>query len=140
MMVARLSNLKRGTTQSCGCLRAELLLKRNAGTRNHAYRHGQVDTPLYGVWKNMKGRCLNQNHPEYCDYGGRGINVCKQWQRSAAAFIQWALAHGYERGLYLDREDNDGNYTPNNCRFVTPKVSIHNRRPRSRWKTERQHR
>lgn len=84
--------------------------------------------PLYAVWANMKKRCGNPNVPQFKDYGGRGIVVCEEWRGSSRAFISWALANGWRSGLQLDRRDNDGPYAPGNCRFVTRKVNVRNRR------------
>ena len=75
----------------------------------------------------MKGRCENPNRPNYKNYGGRGIKVCEEWHE-ASNFIRWALNNGYKRGLQLHRIDNDGDYCPENCRFVTPKENSRNRR------------
>jgi len=88
--------------------------------------HGYTNHPLYVVWANMKQRCYNKNNTQYKDYGGRGIAVCEEWM-SAKAFIDWALPL-WKKGLELDRTDNDGNYCPENCRFVTSKENVHNQR------------
>lgn len=82
---------------------------------------------LFNVWQSMKSRCENPNRSNYHRYGGRGIEVCDEWH-SAESFVKWALSNGYQRGLQLDRIDNDGNYCPENCRFVTPKENSRNRR------------
>ena len=82
---------------------------------------------LFNTWQTMKGRCENPNRQKYKDYGGRGIAVCSEWQ-IAENFVRWALQNGYADGLQLDRIDNDGNYCPENCRFVTPKENSRNRR------------
>lgn len=84
--------------------------------------------PLYAVWANMKKRCGNPKSPQFMDYGGRGIVVCEEWCVSSRAFVAWALANGWKPGLQLDRCDNDGPYSPGNCRFVTRKVNQRNRR------------
>lgn len=62
----------------------------------------------------------------YYRYGGRGITVCEEWH-DFLCFADWALAHGWERGLHIDRVDNNGPYTPDNCRFVTPLANNQNR-------------
>jgi hypothetical protein len=90
-------------------------------------RHGYSDHPLYSVWQNMRARCYYSSYNNYKDYGGRGITVCDEWENSAKTFIEWAKTL-WEPGLQIDRRDNNGNYTPENCRFVTPKENTLNRR------------
>jgi hypothetical protein len=90
--------------------------------------HGYTYHPLYQVWSDMKRRCYNQNMKQYKDYGGRGISVCRIWRNDSKSFIEWALSNGWKQGLVIDRINNDGNYTPGNCRFVTRKKSAQNRR------------
>ena len=83
--------------------------------------------PLMSVWDNMISRCYNRSKgPGYERYGGRGITVCDEW-RHFPAFKAWALPL-WEPGLQLDRINNEGNYEPSNCRFVTPAEQARNRR------------
>ena len=86
--------------------------------------------PLYRIWSEMRQRCYNKNNKRYDDWGGRGIKVCNDWLYASGSFINWALSHGWKKGLLIDRIDNNGHYTPNNCRFTTPKISSNNRRLR----------
>jgi hypothetical protein len=67
----------------------------------------------------MRQRCSNSNHPDYKDYGGRGITVCNEWRDSFETFYEWATTHGYSEDLSIDRIDVNGNYEPDNCRFIT---------------------
>ena len=90
-------------------------------------KHGESKTPLYRVWNQMVCRCTNPTHQSFADYGGRGIRVCNEWQ-SYVPFRTWALSNGYRKGLLLDRRDNDGNYEPSNCRWVSGYTSAQNRR------------
>ena len=84
---------------------------------------------LYNMWYNIRARCYNPKKNQYKDYGGRGIKICKRWL-DRDTFIAWCLNNGWKPGLQLDRRNNDGNYTPSNCRFVTPKENSNNQRVR----------
>lgn len=76
----------------------------------------------------MIGRCTDYWNDAYENYGGRGIAVCDEWLKSSMAFVEWGLANGYEWGLEIDRIDNDGDYAPDNCRFVTHRINCNNKR------------
>lgn len=112
-LITRASNLKSGATSSCGCLHKP---------------HGGHGTRLYRIWKGMKDRCRRCSHSSYECYGGRGISVCEEWNQSFETFREWALANGYRDGLTIDRVEVDGNYCPENCRWVTMKEQGNNRR------------
>lgn len=116
--VAELAN---GVTKSCGCLVIEQVTALS-------YKHGGEGTVLYSIWRGMKSRCANKNTENYKTYGGRGISVCDEWDGNFQPFKQWAESHGYEKGLQIDRIDVNGNYCPENCRWVTPKINGNNRR------------
>lgn len=114
--------VKHGTQKSCGCLQKEAVQKSNK-------KHGEAGTKLYYVWTAMKQRCNNINNKEYKNYGGRGIKVCEEWEKSNGyiTFRNWALQHGYKNKLTLDRIDNDGDYTPDNCRWITARENCNNK-------------
>lgn len=93
--------------------------------------HGGTKSPLFAVWNAMKQRCFNPNDKGFVNYGGRGISVCSEWSSNFVAFRDWSIANGYAAGLQIDRRNNDGNYEPLNCRWVTSMVNNSNKRKRS---------
>ena len=113
-----------GTTKSCGCSRSKI------GKSNPNYRHGGLTKtnkdPLYAHYRAMKERCYNPNYHHYYRYGERGIFVCQEWLDNFLIFKEWALKHGYKKGLSLDRINNDEGYTPQNCRWVDQKTQVRN--------------
>lgn len=90
--------------------------------------HGLSKTKLYGVWSSMKNRCACESSTSWKNYGGRGIRVCDEWVNSFVAFKEWADQNGYSSGLQLDRIDTNGDYSPSNCRFISPMANSNNRR------------
>ena len=119
--LVNLTDLKSGKSSSCGCLNREL-------ARQRATKHGYSGHQLYNVWNLIKKRCYNCNDKYYKDYGGRGISVCDEWLNNPEQFINWCLNNGWEDGLQIDRKNNDDNYMPSNCRFVTNQINILNMR------------
>ena len=113
-------SLKTGHTQSCGCLRKEVV------SDNKSIHHGR-DTRLYNIWKNMRQRCLNSNHPEYKYYGGNGITICSEWDEFVE-FKAWALANGYTDLLTIERINLDDGYNPINCKWIPKGEQSSNKR------------
>lgn len=116
--------LRQGTSQSCGCLRTDLIVR-------HGESSGAGRTPEYRAWNNMITRCEVIGTPYYENYGGRGIAVCKRWRESYEAFLI-DMGRRPSQAHSLDRKNNDGNYNPRNCRWATKSEQTNNRRPRKR--------
>jgi hypothetical protein len=97
-------------------------------------KNGKYAIPkaLYGCWVSIIKRIDNVMDKSYHRYGGRGITICDEW-RNRYVFFEWAILKGWKRGLQIDRRDNDGNYCPENCRFVTPQQNTLNRKMRPLW-------
>lgn len=98
------------------------------GKNNPFYRHGLSQTPIYKVYRAMKNRCYAIKDQRYNSYGARGITVCDTWKKDFVCFYNWAIANGYKSGLTIDRKDNDGNYEPSNCRWITRTLNNQNKR------------
>lgn len=89
-----------------------------------------TDLKIYKVWSSLKDRILNPKNKDYNNYGGRGITICDEWKNDFKSFYNWAMLNGYEenKGLSIDRIDNDGNYEPSNCRWSTRTIQNRNQR------------
>jgi hypothetical protein len=115
------TSLRNGKTKSCGCF-----LAKSSGDRS--YKHGLTTHPLYKIWSGIVQRCHCETDTAYKYYGARGITVCDEWRYDPEAFINWSIDNGWEIGLEIDRIDNYEGYNPSNCRYVTHKVNMQNRR------------
>ena len=98
------ANIRSGASTSCGCVRT---------------KHKGKGTRLYRIWAGMKDRCLNPKSQYRKRYGGKGVRICKEWATDFAIFRDWALSSGYKEDLTIDRIENDGNYEPGNCQWLT---------------------
>jgi hypothetical protein len=112
--------VREGKPASCGCQKAAL--------QSEAHKtHGMSRHPAFAVWRSMLARCQVPSHQAWCNYGGRGITVCASWQESFENF--WRdMGPSYAPGLSLDRTNNGSGYSPENCRWVTPRQQARNTR------------
>ena len=99
----------------------------NAGEKCARYVHGEAKTRLHKIWESMIARCEYEKHPYYADYGGRGITVCDEWH-SYIEFRDWAITHGYNDDLTIDRIKNEKGYDASNCRWATMREQQNNKR------------
>lgn len=110
----RYTHLRQGRTNGCGCVKL--------GRRTH----GKTGTRLYNIWNSIKQRCYDKNSKAYPSYGARGVTMCEEW-RNFQVFYDWAMSHGYDDALTIDRVNNAKVYHPDNCEWVTLQENIRRR-------------
>ncbi len=102
-------SLKSGNTRSCGCI---------------LRKHDSSYTRLYNIYRHMIWRCENPNADQYPYYGGKGVEICKEWREDFKAFKKWAYENGYNDNLSIDRIDPDKDYSPDNCQWISSSENI----------------
>ena len=113
-VIVKGSNLLTGHTKSCGC-----------NKKNQFMTHGfaSKDERLYAIYNSMFHRCYHKNNKGYKYYGAKGIRICDEWQKDIKSFFDFAYSHGYDETKTIDRINSNGNYCPENCRFISKRLN-----------------
>lgn len=110
--VVRIDHLRSGKSKSCGCIKNEQIKALRS-------THNLSGTRIYNIWRNMVRRCNDNSAISFKYYGARGISVCEEWLLDVKTFYDWAINNGYQENLTIERVNNDGNYEPSNCKWIT---------------------
>lgn len=121
--------LATGNTKSCGCLHSDTSKERAKELiEKHTKYKNNNEKKIANAFRQMKHRCYNPKCKAYKNYGARGIKICQEWLDDFSKFYKWSIENGYNESLSIDRIDVNGNYDPNNCRWVTNLQQQNNKR------------
>ena len=133
-VVAQQKKATNPAAPSCGCLN-------RITTKELRFKHGMSRHPLFWIWVAMLERCNNPKNSNYPTYGAKGVYVCDEWAQDSTTFINWALEHGWQQGLHLDKDvlchqlDVSPHYSPQTCQFLS---ASENSRATKQWLTKHQ--
>lgn len=115
------SHINANAQISCGCYKQKYRTepRENKHLTKHGFATKDGKHPLYRTWRNIKHRCINEKGSDYKYYGGRGISICEEWKNNFVEFYNWAMKNNWVLGLSIDRINNDKDYEPDNCRFIS---------------------
>ena len=119
IVVRELAYLK--VCHSCGCDKPTI------GDRTRKYTKESTESFIYTTWLGMRQRCYDSKSHKYYCYGARGIRICDEWYNNYESFYNWSVRNGAKKGLTIDRIDNNKNYEPSNCRWVSYKEQSRNK-------------
>ena len=122
--IVRGSHIKKGLIKSCGCFRKEI---KTGITHGLSIGKNGKPTRLFRIWCGMKQRCLDSNSSKFYLYGSRGITICQEWM-DYKVFYTWAMSNGYKNNLTIERKNNNGNYTSDNCEWIPAAQQARNKR------------
>jgi len=115
-----------GSTGSCGCKKRDHIKEVSQHTNKKPRTNKPYYSDLSNIWRTMINRCHNPNYKRYQFYGAKGVYVCNEWRNNFDAFYEWSIAHGYTKGMEINRLDQSRNYMPNNCEWMSKGFSASN--------------